>query len=115
MRELYIESGYNDCYKVISKKYKKGKLVKTDVYETDLRNFWCNKITDGKKEPCPGFWYTHNCIHLKTIIELLKSKGIGIVWLKEAKSYYTNWDYQDIEKEIRQHLNERFMVDKNAD
>lgn len=102
MRELYIEAGMEDCYKIVSKKYKGKKLIKTDIYKTDLRNFWCQRQKkDGTYEVCPGFWYTHNCIHLKTVIELLKSKGIGIMWFKEINSYYTNWDFQDIEKALR--------------
>lgn len=97
MRELYIEAGKEDCYKVISKKIKNGKVVKIDEYRTDLRNCFCS---------CKGFWFTHHCIHLKTIIDLLKSRGIGIVWNKNTNSYYTNWDYKDIEKELK---NEKFI------
>lgn len=86
-REFSIEAGEEDCYKLISKKIK-NKKVKVDIYTVDLRNFYCN---------CKGFWYKHNCIHLKTVIELLKTKGIGIVWNKRTNSYYTNWDYKEVE------------------
>lgn len=97
MRELYIEAGEEDCYRVVSKKIKKGRVIKTDVYKVDLRNFYCQ---------CDGFWYTHNCIHIRTILEILSSKGIGIVWNPNTKSYYTNWDYRDIQEELK---NERFI------
>ncbi|KKP31732.1 MAG: hypothetical protein UR20_C0033G0006 [Candidatus Woesebacteria bacterium GW2011_GWE2_31_6] len=101
-RELYIEAGREDCYKVISKKIKNGKIIKTDTYKTDLRNYWCQREKeDGSYEVCPGFWYTHNCVHLKTVIQLLRSKGIGITWVGEPKTYYTNWDFQDIERELK--------------
>lgn len=89
-RELYIESGKEDQFKVVSTKYKKGKFVKRDVYNVDLRNHFC---------PCDGFHFKRNCTHIKTIIALLKAKGIGIYWNKNTDSYYTNWDFQDIMKE----------------
>ena len=97
MRELYIEAGKEDLYYVISKKIKDGKVIKIDKYITDLRNNHCT---------CDGFFYKFNCIHLKTVIELLKSKGIGIVWNPNTKSYYTNWDFQDIEREIKENVKE---------
>jgi len=89
MREFYIEAGKEDSYVVVSKKLKSGKV---DKYHVSLRDYYC---------PCPGFWFRHRCSHIDTILELLKSKGIGIVWDKRTKSYYTNWDYQDIEMELR--------------
>jgi len=92
MRELSIHAGKEDCFKVISKKYKKDKLIQTDIYKTDLRHNYCD---------CKGFWFRHDCIHIRTIKELLKAKGIGIVWNKTTDSYYTNWDYQEIEKLIK--------------
>jgi hypothetical protein len=88
-REFSIEAGKEDSYYLISKKLKSGKI---DKYKVDLRNFYCE---------CKGFWFRHNCTHIKTIIELLKAKGIGIVWNKNTQSYYTNWDYQDIEKRLK--------------
>ena len=95
MRELYIEAGIEDQYRIISKKIKNGKVIQTDSYFVDLRNWHCT---------CPGFWFKSKCIHLNTIIELLKAKGIGICWDKKCNAYYTNWDYQDIEKTLKESL-----------
>lgn len=92
MRELSISAGKDDCYTVISKKYKKGKLIRTDTYNVDLRNHYCS---------CKGFWFMHKCPHIDAIIDILKSKGIGIYWNQRTNMRYTNWDFQDIDREIK--------------
>lgn len=97
-REIYIQAAKNDCFVVISKKLKNGKIIKTDRYNVDLRNYHC---------PCKGFWYHHKCEHINSVIQILRSKGISVIFNSNTKSYYTNWDYQDIEREIK---NEKIVV-----
>lgn len=85
-RTYWIESGLEDCYKVSSVKTSHGKIVKSDTYTVDLRNNHCN---------CPGFWYKHKCIHLKSVLDLLKAGKIAIYHHKAGDSYYSTFDFKE--------------------
>lgn len=136
MRELYIEAGKEDCYKVISKHIEKGKVVQTKIYRADLRNWFCQDITNGERPVvmCKGFQFRHKCmrldnknkvtggipgcVHLNSVIQLLRAGGIGIVWDKKCNSFYTNWDYQDVEKVLRESVfrnNELTKIKKESE
>jgi len=92
IREISIQAGEEDNYIIMSRKIRKGKSDKIDFYNTELRNNYCT---------CPGFKYKFKCVHLKSVIQILKSKKIPIFHNKRTDSYYTNWDYRDIQELVK--------------
>lgn len=81
MRELMIKSIGQDQYIVTSKKVKGKKEIKTDQYRVDMRSVICD---------CKGWFYSKHpkmCIHIKTVIALLKNKGVGILWDDKEQGY----------------------------
>lgn len=96
-RRYFIQEGKDDVYLLVSQHVKKDKITQEKVYEVDLRNQFCKE--SASKEPCKGFWYKHKCIHLTTVLDLLKAKKIAVFHHKAGKSYYSNYDFQDLKGE----------------
>ena len=81
MREIKIVEISSGIYKVISKKIKKGK-EKTDVYIVDLKSNYCS---------CRKWFYSKSgkkiCGHIKSVIQILRSKGKKVKFNKKQNSY----------------------------
>ena len=82
MREFTIDSIGLDRYEVTSLKSKNKKPIKTDKYIVDLRNHYCE---------CKGWFYSKNpkiCIHIKTVVQLLRAGGDCIRWNKKEQGHF---------------------------